>query len=249
MVDALECVRELIQVDKSSYDARLCGIDARIKLVVAGLGIFTVVFLERWIFALSIAAVCFLFALFSGIPAWRYLSRMLFPGLFAGFAVGGVIFAQGLEGVSFGVLIFTRVLAATSLLNLLTLVTPMTSLLDALSWLRLPRTLIDLTALMLRYIFLFADESVKLHNAMSARNAFSKTLSIRKRIENFSTLSGMLMIRSIEKARCSYTAMLARGYHPGSRIYVPAKRIPFKDIALGSVSVMLFAVLLVIDKW
>jgi len=75
-----------------------------------------------------------------------------------------------------------------------------------------PNTLIDLLALMYRYIFLFLDEVDTMWTAQRTRLGHT---SWKKTIKSFGILGGMLVIRSFARAEQTYEAMHARGYEGG----------------------------------
>lgn len=269
MINIQQCIEELIQIDRLSYiDEKppLFKLDARVKVVVAIIGIFTATLLTSWSPALLIILLCLLLAWASKISPRMYLERMIFPFIFGAFIAMIQPFTYGTttihilnlslislpiykEGITFGILIFSRVLAAASLLNLLTIVTPIISILDALSWLKVPRVMIDLTALIIRHIFVLAEESQKITTAMNSRMGFSKHLNYKERTKNYGILGGSLIIRSQKRAEKTYQAMLSRGYTLDSKFYTTKKQnLPNKDLAIGTITTMFFIILLISDK-
>lgn len=251
MADLLGCAREMLLLEKfsSSQNALLFRIDARTKVLCAVGGIFIAAFLGSWISAVLVILLCATLARASKIPVKIYLARMIFPFIFGGFVGVTQLFLYREAGVSFGALLFARVLAAASLLNLLSLTTPVTALLGALAWLRIPPIILNLTALMLRFIFLFARESSTVHAAMCSRLAFSPKLPIKERLRNFSALAGAVLLKSLKRAENSYIAMLSRGYSPDSRFYFHHQReLPGRDLAFIALAVILFLGLFIGDK-
>ena len=77
-------------------------------------------------------------------------------------------------GINFGLLIFTRCLAAVSVLNLLILINPMEKILDALRWFHIPSVIVDTMMLMFRYISLISDETARIHKAQESRLGYRK---------------------------------------------------------------------------
>lgn len=251
MADLLGCASEMLLLEKfsGSQNALLFRIDARAKVLGAFGGVFLAAFLGSWISAALVILLCFTLAPASKIPVKIYLSRMVFPLIFGGFVSMTQLLLYGEAGVSFGALLFARVLATASLLNLLSLTTPLTALLEALAWLRVPPIILDLTALMLRFVFLFARESSTIYAAMDSRLAFSHELPIKEKLRNFSALAGALLLKSLKRAENSYIAMLSRGYSPDSRFYFHHQReLPVRDLAFIALAVILFLGLFIGDK-
>jgi cobalt/nickel transport system permease protein len=96
--------------------------------------------------------------------------------------------------------------------------TPFPDLLVAMRAVRLPRLLVALFGLMWRYLFVFADEVLRLIRARAARSGQSdrpgaKTGgSIAWRARVTGGLAGNLFLRAYERSDRIYMAMLARGY-------------------------------------
>ncbi|MBI2955172.1 MAG: hypothetical protein HYY30_12710 [Chloroflexi bacterium] len=74
--------------------------------------------------------------------------------------------------------------------------------------LRVPSIVIEIAALTYRYLFLLAEEAERIHDAQACRLGH---LTWRARLDSFSTLSGMVVIRSYERAERVNEAMILRG--------------------------------------
>ena len=230
----------------NSYLHRL---DARIKVICAFTVIFGVVFLMHWqipllVFGISVALV------FYSCSKWKvYFKRLLYPFYIIVFVaiiqpftnvstVVAVLPVLNLPiyqaGINFGLLIFTRCLAAVAVLNVLIMVTPMERILDSLRWFKIPSVIIDTMMLMFRYISLISDESARIRKAQESRLGYSKKVGIRKKIVNFGILAGMLMARSFDRAIQVGDAMISRGYTGASSLFTyTVEKIPRKDILIG----------------
>jgi cobalt/nickel transport system permease protein len=96
--------------------------------------------------------------------------------------------------------------------------TPFPDLLIAMRAIRLPRLLVALFGLMWRYLFVFADEVIRLSRARAARSGQSDipnrktggSLTWRARVTG--GMAGNLFLRAFERSDRIYMAMLARGY-------------------------------------
>ena len=99
-------------------------------------------------------------------------------------------------------------------LILLTSTTKMTNLLKGLEQLRLPRVMVMILAFMYRYIFVLADEVMRMKQARDSRNFGGKRLW---QIRTIGNMIGTLFIRSYERGERVYAAMLARGFDGQTR--------------------------------
>lgn len=107
---------------------------------------------------------------------------------------------------------------------LLTGTTAFPELLWGLRALRMPGPLIDIIGFMYRYLFVFADEALRLIRARASRSG-SRTgkgggrLFWRGRVAG--GMVGSLTLRAFERSERIYDAMLARGYTGEIRILAP----------------------------
>jgi cobalt/nickel transport system permease protein len=96
--------------------------------------------------------------------------------------------------------------------------TPFPDLLGAMRAVRIPRLLVAIFGLMWRYLFVLADEALRLNRARAARSGVSDlpglkpggSLTWRARVTG--GLTGSLFIQALERSDRIYMAMLSRGY-------------------------------------
>jgi cobalt/nickel transport system permease protein len=255
----------LADLDEYSENNSFHKLDARIKIICAFAAVFGIVILSHWQMALLAFITCLCFVLYSKSSLKVYLRRLLYPiyiivfvAVIQPFTFGSSVIATvpGLslpiyqEGISFAVLIFTRCLAAVAVLNLLILVTPITTLLDSLGWFRIPSVIIDTMLLMFRYVSIISEESARMHKAQESRCGYSKSVSYFKKIGNYGTLAGMLLTRSFDRALKVGDAMASRGYTGKSRLFTcPKKEVPLKDSLLGLLIVFAIISLVLTDMF
>lgn len=107
---------------------------------------------------------------------------------------------------------------AVQLAIMLTAVTAFPDLMHALTHLRVPAVLVSIISFMYRYLFVLADEAVRLLRARQARSARhpgtgTQGGSLLWRAQVAGYMIGQLFSRSLERSDRVYNAMLARGYH------------------------------------
>jgi cobalt/nickel transport system permease protein len=127
--------------------------------------------------------------------------------------------------------------------------TPFPDLLVAMRAVHVPRLLVAIFGLMWRYLFVFADEVLRLIRARLSRSGEADepglktggSLAWRARIAG--GMAGNLFLRAFERSDRIYTAMLARGYD-GEVRSAPLPRLRPADWAVLACALALFGLLL-----
>jgi cobalt/nickel transport system permease protein len=127
--------------------------------------------------------------------------------------------------------------------------TPFPTLLMAMRSLRFPPVLVAINSFMWRYVFVLADEAMRLSRARDARSGVRSGLKsggpVSWRAKVVGGMVGNLFIRSYERSERVFQAMAARGYR-GEFHAFSSPALPTRDVWLGMVlAVYLVAVLLV----
>jgi len=135
---------------------------------------------------------------------------------------------------------------------LLTVSTPFPDLLMAMRSLGVPRLIVGVIGLMWRYLFVLADEALRLIRARSARSGDAGDPGLRRggspawRARVAGGMAGNLFLRAFERSDRIYMAMLSRGYDGEVRL-LPRPRIsPLHWVILG-IGLGILAVLLALS--
>ncbi len=108
--------------------------------------------------------------------------------------------------------------------------------------------LVDLMALVYRYIFVLDEERGRIAQAMASRLGFSRSMKYGRRVTNYGLVASNLLIRSFDRSLRTYEAMQSRGYH-GGRLYDLKSDPPkVRQVFLGSIA-SVAAVLLILGWW
>ncbi len=207
-------------------DHFLVRADARIKLLSTAALLVMVLTCKAALFPLLVVTLCLSLCAFMGVPAKKVLLRFAEPAfivlvlvllkfLLSGKEVVGTVHVLGLaisgyrEGLSEGLLLACRIMAAVSLVAVLGFATPFTTLLGALAWLRLPKGLVEVSIFAYRYIFLLLDDATVIYNAQKNRLGYS---SVRRGFNSFGVLAGSLTLKAFESSQQAALAMVQRGY-------------------------------------
>jgi cobalt/nickel transport system permease protein len=253
--------------DLSSNDAAKTGsalhrLDARVKFICAIAAVFGAVALTRSEYAVIPIIVCAVLVVYAKASLKGYFKRLMYPiyvalvvaavQLFTGTHIVTIIPYLGWniyqEGITFAILIFARVLSAASILNLLITVTSMETLLDSLSWFHVPSVILDTTMLMYRYISVVSEEKARIYKAQESRCGYTKSVSIFRKLSNYGTVGGMLLVKSFDRALKVGDAMVSRGYTGTSSLFsYTTKKMAKKDIAIGILVISAVVALLLAD--
>lgn len=129
--------------------------------------------------------------------------------------------------------------------------TPFPALLAAMRAVRIPRLLVAIFGLMWRYLFVLADEALRLMRARAARSGQSTTpgaktggnLAWRARVTG--GMAGSLFLRAIERSDRIYMAMVSRGYDGEVRT-IPLPGLTSIQITILAFGLVVLALLLIL---
>jgi cobalt/nickel transport system permease protein len=171
------------------------------------------------------------------------LLKFLFSGQEAMFSVKmwGITITGHKDGLMDGLQIGSRILGAVSVVALLGFSTPFTEFMAGLSWLKVPKGIIEISLFAYRYIFVLLEDAMVIYNAQKNRLGYS---NIRRGLSSFGTLSGSLVLKALEHSQNITTAMIQRGYDGNIPML---KHRPFK-LSEIAVSVLLIITLGVVWK-
>jgi len=159
---------------------------------------------------------------------WRIYSRLLLvPLSFALLSAAVVAFMHGRgqtlfsleifgfglgvgeEGANLAALLIARTFGGMCSLFFIALSTPMIEIFATLKSLRIPQSVIELSMMIYRYIFVFLDQAAMIHSAQMMRLGDA---GARNSINSFAMLSGVLFLRSWEQGERLIVAMDSRCY-------------------------------------
>ncbi len=239
----------------SRQDTPIHRIDPRIKILLTIAFIITVTSYNRYtvVQLLPFAAFPILFAAAADLPAALLLKRLLAVSPFA-VAVGifnplfdrEVLLTFGRLSISGGWVSFLSILIrfvlCISAALVLTATTGFYRICSSLQSLKLPSILTVQLLLLYRYIFLLADEALRLSRARSLR-------SFGKRAEGMKStgfLLTSLLLRTLGQARCIHESMTSRGLQYTLPQYEKMKISP-GDFILSALILSAFILLRLFD--
>jgi cobalt/nickel transport system permease protein len=147
------------------------------------------------------------------------------------------------EGLLDAALLAARVFGAVGMGTVLCQQTPAHELLAALRWVHVPRTWVEIAALMCRYLFALRDQAVTVHSAQQVRLGYA---GLRQSFRSSGSLAGLVLLRCLDQADRTHEAMVARGFtgHLPLACLRPLRRGDWAILAAWTLAVVLAFLLL-----
>ena len=180
------------------------------------------------------AAGAIIIAFFSGS------GQEIFSFAFLGFPF--IIRADGLE---LALLVLSRSLSGICCLYFLALTTPMIELFAVFKATKLPESLLELSMLIYRYIFVFLEMALSIKYAQTVRLGYS---NFRRSINSMGMLSSTLFIRSWEQGDKLFLAMNSRCYDGKMALFDVHRPVKMPELLLSSVYFLLTLVIFYFTK-
>ena len=223
---------EIFAIDRiAGGNTALHRIDGRIKTGLLLGAIIITTFLTHWFLLTGVWLIALVLFHALKLP-WRLLLRRLYiPFGIAWLVFLDMLFTYGKdplftvsagpvaltayrEGLMLGILTSLRIIAAVTLGCVLTFSTPMIEILETLRSIRMPGLVIDLAAMMYRYVFVLDKEVRNMRRSQLSR--MSASAGWLRQAGDMGKAAGNLMAKSLDRSAMVYKAMLARGYDENS---------------------------------
>ncbi|MDQ7097177.1 cobalt ECF transporter T component CbiQ [Desulfosporosinus sp. PR] len=255
---------ELAVLDKiASADSPLHRWDGRIKTVLFLSAIIVATLLSHWYLVAALWLVA-LISFHTLEQPWRHLLiRLTVPFGIAWLVFLSLIFTTGThplfviflgalrltgyhEGLAFGFLVLLRIMAAVTLGCVLSFSTPMIEILETLRLCKVPGIMIDLAAMMYRYVFILTETSHNMRRSQLSRMGGNS--SWLRQARDIGKVAGYVLTNSLDRSIRIYKAMLSRGYNEdstGANFFT--EPISAADWQIGLFGVILLAVFVVLN--
>lgn len=241
-------------LDRLSYaDTFIHRLDPRIKLIASLLFLFTVISFPKYEVAALLPFFLFPAILLTAgeIPLWFIVKKVAIVSPFAIF-IG--IFNPLLDTAQVAVLpsltlaagwlsfasILLKFILTVSTALLLIATTSFPTVCHALRQLGLPSLFVSQLLFLYRYIFVLAEETMRIIRARDMRSFGRKGTDVKV----FVRISGVLFLRTVERAERIYFAMLARGFQgdmpTGKRYSIATRDMAFAGFVVAYLFVFRF---------
>jgi cobalt/nickel transport system permease protein len=135
------------------------------------------------------------------------------------------------DGFELALLVLSRSISGMCCLYFLALTTPMIELFAVLKASRLPESVIELSMLIYRYIFVFLDMALCIRYAQTVRLGYS---NFRRSINSLGMLASTLFIRSWEQGDKLFLAMNSRCYDGKMTLFEVHRPVKATELLLTS---------------
>lgn len=147
------------------------------------------------------------------------------------FELLGYPFSIRTDGFELALLVLSRSISGMCCLYFLTLSTPMIELFAVLKASRLPESLIELSMLIYRYIFVFLEMALSIKYAQTVRLGYS---NFKRSINSLGMLTSTLFIRSWEQGDKLFLAMNSRCYDGKMTLFEVHRPVKAVELLLTS---------------
>ncbi|MDI6878722.1 MAG: cobalt ECF transporter T component CbiQ [Desulfitobacteriaceae bacterium] len=238
--------------------SKLSDIDGRVKLVLTFVALFAALSAKVWILPVVFGCLSLVILLYAGVPRSR-IRRHLIPVFYVSILTGITqIFLSGhtlwfqwdfiffrltgySDGAVQGALLASRVFGGMSIMLFLTLSTPVQEWVNALSWFKVPLSIIEVMTLGYSSLFILFEELERLQKAQRMRLGYR---TWRRRVWAVASVGGILFIRVFDKSQRLWQAMTCRGYNGSSIQVVYQRKFTRQDRMLSS-----FGLIFIVVTW
>lgn len=237
---------------KESY---MHALDGRIKLIVLILIIVYAVYTTEILVLAMIELYLILLVIISQISLKNSFKRILLLLPFGGLIIvfqpfiqpGNIIYVLPFgihitsQGISFAILLFSRLVVALTAIVLLSSISPLQEIVHSFRKLGMPKEFAMILSLMIRFLFMFYDELQRIRNAQKARNfdIFNKKTSYMWRMKQIGYTIMMMFLRAYEQGEKVYLSMISRGYSEDSELYNHKNQIRTLDFIFVFITLFL----------
>ena len=233
--------------------------DARVKVIVTFVLILLIALTPMGTFGAYVGffAIVMAGALVARIDPLAVLKRSLIALPFAGAAISliftvpgpslGTVPLLGWSLSAIGLIRFASILfksfVSVQVAVLMMQTTHFTDMLWAFGALHVPKVLVAIFSFMYRYLFVLADEALRLTRARDSRSATIKgssksSRSIAFRAQTTGRMIGNLFLRSYARSERVYQAMVSRGYQ-GEIRHLDTPPLVMRDVVVGAIPFLL----------
>lgn len=217
-------------LDAHAGGSRFRGLDPRVKFLSLFLLIIVVTLLRDMVTLVSALFIALTLIGCSGIPLGHLGKHFVITAPVIVFTSLSLYFTSG-QDPAVGMMLRTS--SAILFLLFLGSTTPFYDLLKGLQALHLPRIYVLMLLFVHRYIFIFADELIRMRRAREARG-FNEKGDLREKriIQGITSTAGMVLVRAYSRGKRFHHGLQSRGFQ-GKIFTIHPLKIQSKDVAFS----------------
>lgn len=234
-------------IDSIAHYNKLRGTNPKLKVLFALFTLLVCVLSKSIVVPIIVTATMIYLTLFKAeVPRNVYMKLLLIPVCFGALTLLLMIFMFGYEpwfsfnvlgfeiiafkdGFGLGMLLFWRMVGGVTCTLFLALTTPFTELFYILKEIKIPESVLEISMMMYRYIFVLFNELIKIENAQKTRLGYS---SLKNTYKSLGILAGSLFIKTWDKSETLHTIMNSRGYDGNFKLFGNMVSPKTKDLIL-----------------
>lgn len=239
------------------------NLDSRVKTEVVLISVFIASMLRSFYILTAILTVSLILLFSIGMPINKIMKRLSILLSIAWLVFIGIIFTNGetvmytislgsiklhiyVEGMRLGILVLIRILTSVTLVALLGFSTDMVDILETLRVCKIPAIIIDIAAMMYRYLYIIGEVNSNMNRARASRMG-NKRSWINK-VSDTGKIAAYVLNKSLDRSIQIYKAMLSRGYNENTKSpnYFQSA-VPKTDKCVGIIIVIILLFLVGID--
>ncbi|MDA3130313.1 energy-coupling factor transporter transmembrane component T family protein [Aliibacillus thermotolerans] len=224
--------------------------EVRSKLITCVLICFGIITLQTPQIILTSFILFFVLTISMGFRFIFIISKLILLVPFLLFMTVPILFANGLaidqERINFVINLNGKVLTSALVMMILTLSQPLSKLLQALSHLRIPSSIVAILMLALHFVKIFLQTIASYQKSLRARGfqPSARTNSLKV----YSGVMAGLLLRNIDNADKVHLAMTARGFN-GTIPTSPIQKFTKTDFIKSASLLVCMMILILIEKW
>lgn len=227
--------KNLLLIDKYAYTNKLANTNPIKKFITVVMSLFiTTVINNNYVNVLVFITMVILTTYVAGIPIDKYLKILSIPMGFLLLACLSIVFSISYENVyiysvnlwsfyigitkesiDLSINLITKVIASMSATFFLGLTTPLNDLIKVFKRLKVPNTLIELSVLIYRFVFIFIEESKEIYTAQELKFGYS---NFKNSLFSIGHLIKALIIRVFERYKDMVVTLDCKLYDGGFKI-------------------------------
>ena len=251
--------------DIASGDSIIHNLNGPVKLISAIIIIVFTVFSQQIIVPIIMEIFLLLILYLSKVSIKDAFKRIVLLLPFGGAIIifqpfihpGNVLWAYSWiqitdAGLNWATLLFGRLITSLTAIVLLSSTSPMQEIVASFRKLKMPKELVMILSITVRFLFVFIDELTTIRNAQKSRNfnIHSKLVPYRWIVRQVGYTIAMMFLKSYEQGERVHKSMISRGFSDTSQLFNEKTQLEKSDyIYLISIITLMIVIEVILYKY